>query len=83
MKVNNHNFVVDCPILFIILSVRCFSIFPIEAPQSKSLAATVRNTIDRFSRKFCLGQQLFNAISASHLNTILTYLEVTGQTNPL
>ena len=54
----------DCPILFFILSVRCFSIFPIEAPQSKSLAATVRDTIDRFSRKFCLGQQLFNAISS-------------------
>ena len=60
-----------------------FQYFPLKLLRAKALRLTVRDTIDRFSRKFCLGQQLFNAISASHLNTILTYLEVTGQTNPL
>ena len=60
-----------------------FQYFPLKLLRAKALRLTVRDTIDRFSRKFCLGQQLFNAISASHLNTILTYLEVKGETNPL
>ena len=47
MKVHNHDFVLDIHIMFLILSVCCFSIFPIGAPLSKSLYATVRDTIDQ------------------------------------